>query len=179
MAKKKNNGSAGKVWGLTRISLGFIFLWAFFDKLIGLGFATCRDAATDSVEIMCSKAWLEGGSPTGGFLKFGTEGSPFESIFQGMAGNAIWDWLFMLGLLGIGTALVLGIGMRVAAYSGVLLMTFMYLAAFQPENNPLIDDHVIYALVLIGLYKVNDDQRFGLAKWWASQSIVKKYPILK
>ena len=28
---------------LARISLGLIFLWAFFDKLWGLGFATCRD----------------------------------------------------------------------------------------------------------------------------------------
>lgn len=178
MAKKTNN-KGNKVWALTRITLGFTFLWAFFDKLIGLGFATCRDATTDAVEIMCSKAWLEGGSPTSGFLKFGTDGSPLENMFSSMAGNAFWDWLFMLGLLGIGIALTFGIGIRIAAFSGALLMVLMYLASFQPENNPIVDDHVIYALVMIGLYKVNDDQQWGLGSWWAKQDIVKKYSFLK
>ena len=179
MAKKIKSNSADKIWGITRISLGFVFLWAFFDKLIGLGFATCRNVETGAVENMCSKAWLEGGSPTSGFLKFGTEGSPLESMFQSMAGNAFWDWLFMLGLLGIGLALTLGIGMKIAAYAGALLMFFMYLATFQPENNPLIDDHIIYALVLIGLYKVNGKQEFGIGKWWAKQDVVKKHSLLK
>ena len=30
------------IWGLTRISIGLVFLWAFFDKLFALGFATGR-----------------------------------------------------------------------------------------------------------------------------------------
>ena len=38
-----------------------------------------------------------------------------------MAG-AVWaDWLFMIGHFAIGTALVLGVGMRIAAASGALL----------------------------------------------------------
>ena len=40
-----------------RISLGWIFLWAFVDKLFGLGFATPS-----------ARSWLNGGSPTKGFL---------------------------------------------------------------------------------------------------------------
>ncbi len=32
---------------LTRIAIGFIFLWAFLDKLLGLGYSTCRPTAED------------------------------------------------------------------------------------------------------------------------------------
>ena len=46
------------IWSLLRISLGLIFLWVFFDKLFGLGFATLPD-----------KSWLLGNSHTFGFLK--------------------------------------------------------------------------------------------------------------
>jgi len=38
-----------------RILLGIIFLWAFVDKLFGLGFATSS-----------AKSWLGGASPTSG-----------------------------------------------------------------------------------------------------------------
>ncbi len=31
---------ADRVWGVTRIAIGFVFFWAFVDKLFGLGFAT-------------------------------------------------------------------------------------------------------------------------------------------
>jgi thiosulfate dehydrogenase (quinone) large subunit len=34
--------AARKVWAATRISLGFVFLWAFLDKAFALGFATGR-----------------------------------------------------------------------------------------------------------------------------------------
>ena len=88
--------------------MGWIFLWAFVDKLLGLGFATAPE-----------KSWLAGGSPTTGFLKFAAKG-PFVEIFHAMAGNPIVDWLFMLGLLLIGLALLLGIGVRIAGYSGAL-----------------------------------------------------------
>ena len=88
-----------------RVVLGFVFLWAFVDKLFGFGFATPAE-----------RAWINGGSPTTGYLS-GVEG-PFAGIFNAIAGAAWADWLFMAGLLGIGLALMPGIGMRVAAAAG-------------------------------------------------------------
>lgn len=170
---KKSPKMVDKVWGLTRISLGLIFLWAFLDKTFGLGYATCRDAETDTVAVGCAKSWLEGGSPTEGFLKFGTKG-PFADFFQGLAGNAVVDWLFMLGLLGIGLGLTLGIAMKLAVVGGVVMLMLMYLAAIPPENNPFLDDHVVYSLVLIGLLLVNDKQAWGLRGWWKKQNLVKQ-----
>ncbi len=95
-------------WAVTRLGLGFVFLWAFLDKTFGLGKATPAE-----------KSWLNGGSPTRGFLS-SVEG-PFAGVFNGLAGNVVADWLFMAGLAGIGIALIAGIGMRIAAVSGVLM----------------------------------------------------------
>src|SRR5206468_12118453 len=81
------------VTGVLRLSLGWIFLWAFLDKLFGLGHET-----------KTAQAWIHGGSPTYGFLKKGAEG-PFADFYHGIAGAAWADWLFMLGLAGIGSAL--------------------------------------------------------------------------
>ena len=63
-----------------------------------------------------ARAWITGGSPTKGFLS-GSEG-PFAGFYHALAGNGFVDVLFMVGLLGIGLALILGIGLRVAAVAG-------------------------------------------------------------
>lgn len=116
--------------------MGLIFLWAFFDKLFGLGFATKGE-----------NAWISGGSPTSGFLLHGTKG-PFAEFFQSLAGIAAVDWLFMAGLLGVGLTLVLNRYVKWGALVGSTMLFLMYIAAFPPENNPLIDDHIVYILVL-------------------------------
>ncbi len=163
---------------LARIALGLTFLWAFFDKLFGLGFATCRDAKTDTVIVLCEKAWVNGGSPTTGFLKFGTKG-PLAEFYQGLAGNGLIDVLFMAGLLLIGFALVAGIGMKLATVSGVLLLMMMWSALMLPENNPILDEHIVYSIVLLGLLAANKRQVWGLRNWWIKQSLVKRLPILE
>ncbi len=181
MAQSKLKTSGDKspyFWAVARILLGLTFLWAFFDKLFGLGFATCRDAKTEAVATLCEKAWINGGSPTTGFLKFAAKG-PLASFYQSLAGNTLIDILFMAGLLLIGFALVAGIGMRLATFSGVLLMLMMWSALLLPENNPIIDEHIIYAVVLFGLLAVNNRQVWGLRSWWIKQPIVKRLPILE
>lgn len=170
-------GSAAYLWGVSRISLGFYFLWAFFDKLIGLGFSTCRDAVNGTVTVGCEQAWLFGGSPTKGYL--GSLDGALAPVFNSLAGNVFVDWLFMLGLLGVGLALMLGIGMRVATFSGSLLLFFMYLSALPLSTNPLIDNHIIYITLMIGLLSVNKDQKLGFGPTWAKLSLVKKYPNLR
>lgn len=155
------------VAGITRIALGWIFLWAFVDKLFGLGHGT---AAKD--------AWLDGGSPTFGFLSFGAVG-PFQGVYHRIAGAAWADWLFMLGLLGIGVALILGICMNLAAASGALMLLLMWTAVLPPQNNPVIDDHIVYALVL-GLLALLDAGRWlGLGGTWQRLPLVQRAPVLR
>ena len=122
-----------------RLTMGFIFLWAFLDKTFGLGFATAP-----------AKSWINGGSPTTGFLSFGTKG-PFAEVFQNLAGVAVVDWLFMLGLLFVGTTLLFNKYVKWGCLVGMLMMILMWLATLFPENNPIIDEHIIYLLVLAAI----------------------------
>jgi thiosulfate dehydrogenase (quinone) large subunit len=148
--------------GILRIFMGWIFLWPFFDKLFGLGFTTTPE-----------NAWLNGGSPTTGFLSFAAKG-PFATVFNSLAGNIFVDWLFMLGLLLIGTSLILGIFNKLATYSGTLLLLLMYSAVLPPEHNPLLDDHIIYSLALIILLHFKAGNYLGLGKKWSKIKFVKK-----
>ena len=163
---------------VTRIALGFVFLWAFLDKTFGLGYATPT-----------ARAWLNGGSPTSGFLG-NVEVGPLRSFFGSLAGYAVLDWLFMLGLLGIGVALIAGIGLRIAAVAGTLMMVLMWAAEWplakltfegEPSGsvNPIVDYHLIYALVLIVVAVAAAGRTWGLGKMWESTSLVKRAPWLK
>jgi thiosulfate dehydrogenase (quinone) large subunit len=149
-----------------RLALGWTFLWAFLDKTFGLGHETAEKAA-----------WINGGHPTEGFLKFAAAG-PFKGIYNDIAGAAWADWLFMTGLLGIGVALILGVGMRIAATAGGLLLVLMWTAVLPPENNPFMDDHLVYAAVLAVLALVGAGNTLGLGTYWAKLPIVRKAPWL-
>lgn len=85
----------------------------------------------------------------------------------------------MLGLLGIGSALVLGIGMRAATAAGVVLYLMMWSVVLPPETNPVIDDHIIGAVTLVVLFLLNAGQTWGLGHKWNATEGVKSYPILK
>jgi len=75
--------------GVLRTFLGFIFIWAFFDKTFGLGFATPKGSA-----------WINGVSPTAGYLSnlIGT----FSNFFSQFSGLFAIDLIFMAGLFVIG-----------------------------------------------------------------------------
>jgi thiosulfate dehydrogenase (quinone) large subunit len=85
----------------------------------------------------------------------------------------------MIGLLGIGAALILGIGMRIAATAGTLLLVMMWTVVLPPQTNPFMDDHLIYAAVLIGLALVGAGDTLGLGKYWARLPLVQRTPWLK
>ncbi|MGW5055042.1 hypothetical protein [Actinokineospora sp. NPDC004072] len=48
---------AARLLAMVRIAMGLVFAWAFLDKSFGLGYATPS-----------ANAWINGGSPTKGFL---------------------------------------------------------------------------------------------------------------
>ncbi|RIQ21278.1 DoxX family protein [Jiangella rhizosphaerae] len=149
------------VLGLLRLALGWTFLWAFLDKTFGLGYATPSE-----------NAWIDGGSPTTGYLS-GVEG-PFGDVFHDLAGNTWVDWLFMAGLLGIGLALVLGIGMRIAAVAGVLMLGMMYLASLPLDTNPFLDEHLTEALMIVALALTYSGRYLGLGRLWERIPLVRR-----
>ena len=164
-------------WAAARISTGFVFLWAFFDKFLALGYATGVDRETGAIDRLGDAAWINGGSPTTGFLSGAT--GPFKGVFDGLASAAWVDWLFMAGLLAIGVALVLGIGMRIAAATGALLLVFMWMASLPLDNNPFMDSHLVYAMVLIGLAAAHAGDTLGFGRLWARTPLVRQHPTLR
>ena len=166
-----------KVLAIARVVIGFTFLWAFVDKLFGLGFATPS-----------SRAWINGGTPAQGFIK-SIEG-PFKDVFQVFA-NPFGDWLFMIGLLGIGVAMIAGAGLRIAAVAGTLLMLFMFLAEWPTatslvdgkvvsgSTNPLVDSHLHEALLLIISAVTLAGDTWGLGTWWGNLDFVRKHRWLR
>src|SRR3954454_15763284 len=165
--------AAAQALAVLRISTGFVFLWAFLDKTFGFGYATPS-----------AKAWINGGSPTKGFLS-SVDVGPFQGFFHTIAGDTWTNWAFMLGLAGIGIALILGIGIRIAAGAAVTMMAMMWAAewpfaqntaAGKPSgsSNPVTDYHFIYAITTVVLALTYAGHTWGLGRQWPNLPIVQK-----
>lgn len=170
-------GPAARALAVLRIGFGLTFLWAFFDKLFALGFSTGYDES-GKLDRFGDAAWINGASPTEGFLKFGADG-PFQGFYNSIAGAALVDWLFMLGLLGIGLALTLGIATRLACVAGALLYLMMWTVVLPPENNPVLDEHILGAISLVVLALLNAGDTWGLGKRLARTDLVQANPVLR
>ncbi|MET8978008.1 hypothetical protein ABZX85_20580 [Streptomyces sp. NPDC004539] len=161
-----------------RLVTGFVFLWAFLDKTFGFGYATPS-----------GKGWIDGGSPTKGFLSHVSAG-PMQSTFHSWAGDTWTDWLFMLALLGIGLAVSTGVALRIAAAAATALMAFMWIAEWPPakhladgtasmSTNPFADYHLVYAIVLIALAAFAAGDALGLGRAWSRLPIVRDHTWLR
>jgi thiosulfate dehydrogenase (quinone) large subunit len=150
------------LWAATRLCLGWTFLWPFMDKAFGLGHETPS-----------ADAWFSGGNPTEGFLSHAA--GPFSGIYQSIAGAGVVNVLFMVGLLAIGVALLLGVAMWPACIAGATMLMLMWTASLPPENNLFMDDHIIYAVVLIGLAAIGAGKTLGLGEHWARTALVRRY----
>ena len=166
--------TGARTLAVLRVATGFVFLWAFLDKTFGLHYSTPT-----------AKSWINGGSPTKGFLS-SVDVGPFQSLFHSMAGTWYADWLFMLGMLGIGLAVIAGVAVRAAAVCGVILLAGMWFAEFplaqhttggQPSGstNPFTDYHLIYALCLIVLAATYAGTTWGLGRTWARLPFVNRH----
>jgi thiosulfate dehydrogenase [quinone] large subunit len=151
-----------------RVATGFIFLWAFLDKTFGLGYSTSKAAA-----------WINGGTPSQGFLNSPAVVGPFKPFFAAISSPAT-DILFMLGMLTVGVAVILGIGLRVSAVAGTIILLFMYLAEWSfganaSSTNPVVDYHIIFALSLIVVAVLSAGDAWGLGRTWKRLPIVQRH----
>jgi thiosulfate dehydrogenase (quinone) large subunit len=54
-----------------------------------------------------------------------------------------------------------------------VLYLMMWAVVLPPSANPLLDEHIIGALAVIGLALVHSGDHFGLGRWWKTQPIVR------
>jgi thiosulfate dehydrogenase [quinone] large subunit len=171
------DGAARHALGALRIGFGLTFLWAFFDKLLALGYAT-GVAPDGTVDRFGPAAWIHGGSPTKGFLGFAADG-PLKGLWNNLAGTPFADWMFMLGLFGIGISLTLGIAMRLGTLAGFVMYVLMWSVVLPPVNNPILDDHILGAASMVVLGLTGAGATWGLGRAWAASRIAQRYPVLR
>ena len=161
------SGSGRRWLAVLRLAIGFIFLWAFFDKTFGLGYSTPPE-----------RAWINGGAPSQGFLLSDSVVGPLKPFFTAIA-SPTSDVLFMIGMIAIGVAVMLGIGLRVSAVAGTVIMLAMFVAqwpfgANAASNNPVVDYHIIHALALIVCASLAAGDTWGFGRPWKSLPFVRR-----
>ena len=73
----------------------------------------------------------------------------------------------------------LGIGMRVAGVAGFVMYLMMWTVALPPENNPVLDDHILGAISVLVLALTLAGDTWGAGKAWARTGLVEKHPVLR
>ncbi len=89
---------------------------------------------------------------------------PFSSFFTFLAGNPIVDALVVSGEILIGICLILGVLVRLASFWGIVMMLLFYFSGYPYEHSFIVDDHIIYSLVLFYLMVSNSGHFIGFDK---------------
>ena len=153
------NLKSGKGWSLfgMRLAIGFMFLWGGYEKI---------------------EAELGGKLATSGFLSHAVSG-PFAVFFNGLAGNPVVDALVVYGELLIGISIMLGIFTRVGAISGILINFMFYISQLPVQNNPIVNEYVVYMFVFLGMFFLVPGRFLGLDGILQNSGFVERRPILR
>ena len=138
---------------LLRVSVGWVFLWA-------------------AINHFGNNAYV------GGFL---SHTKTFHPIYGPLAQSSflpVIAFLVEYGHLLIGLSLVSGLLVRVSAPFAIMLMVFYWTAHMDfpyisNVNNLIMDEHLIYALVLGYLIVRHAGHVFGLDGWVANQKLIR------
>ena len=140
---------------LTRIGLGWVMFYAGITKVLNPNWSAA--------------GYLKGAKTFNDFFVSLTEPGILPFI------NFMNEW----GLTLLGVSLILGIGVRLSSVLGALLMVLYYFPALDwPKigtTSYIIDDHIIYALVLLYLGAVRAGRMMGMENWFA-KTFLSRYP---
>lgn len=128
---------------LLRLLMGWIFLWAGFDKAVN-------------------------GFTAEGFLLHATSG-PLDSWFVDLGGSAtalsLIDPLVTYGQIAMGLALVLGVATRLTLVFAAIMMFLFYLAQFPPEHDLFVDYYLVYIAVYLMLGALGAGRILGVDRY--------------
>lgn len=155
---------------LGRIVMGWTLLQGGVTKLI-----TYLDANPDN-------NWT-----AAGFLRNAVpEGNPFVEVWASMAGNPLIDILNMWGLTLTGLGLILGAFVRLNAFWGAVIMLFYWaaglhgglLAGLPVAHGWVVDDHIVYAVLLFGLGAFGAGRILGVDAYLEDTAVVENNHML-
>ena len=105
---------------------------------------------------------------------YAVNASTLSGLYEWLASPANLGWINFVnewGLTLLGISLILGIGVRLSSTLGAVLMLFYYFPILEfpyaGEHSYIVDEHIIYALVLAYFAAVRAGRTFGLEEWFA------------
>jgi len=143
---------------LVRFSLGWLFVYSGITKILNPEWSSIK--------------YLQGAKMFTGLFAWMTQPNILPII------NAVNEW----GQLLLGISLILGIAVRLSTTLGAILMALYYVALPFPYPNPqsfIVDQHIIYALIMIYLGASNSGKAYGLVGWCSKLPICSKFPRLR
>ena len=126
---------------LSRFAIGLLFFYAGITKVLDPDWS--------------SEGYLKGAQTFNGFYTWLASPGLLPFI------NFVNEW----GLTLIGISLILGIALKYAAPLGALLMLLYYFPVLDfpyLEHAFIVDEHIIYGLLLLLLWKLNAGRVWGL-----------------
>ena len=144
---------------LLRISLGWLYFYAGITKVINPEWSAA--------------GYLKGAKTFAGFYQWLAGSDILPAV------NFINEW----GLLLLCISLILGIAVRLSSMLGVALMLLYYIPILDfPYPNPnsfLVDQHIIFILVLILFVNLRAGRIWGLENWCSNLPICSRFPKLR
>jgi thiosulfate dehydrogenase (quinone) large subunit len=153
--------SSFQKWGLflLRITTGWFFFYAGLSKII-------------------NPEWS-----AAGYLTHATSFSGFYNWLASPSILPIINFINEWGLLLIGVALILGVGVRLAGTLGVVMMILYYFPVLDfpaaGEHGYIVDDHILWAAGLLVLAAFRAGRVWGLEAWCSSLPLCSKFPKLR
>lgn len=146
---------------LLRISLGWLFFYAGVTKVLNPGWSAA--------------GYLKSAKTFGFFYQWLSQ----PSILS--ANDFINEW----GLTLLGLSLILGIFVRLSSILGALLMLLYYLPILNfpyvgsGTSSFLVDQHIIFILVLLFFASIRAGRIWGLENWCSKLPVCKRFSKLR
>ena len=140
---------------LLRITSGWMFFWAGITKVLDPTWSAA--------------GYLKGAKLFTDFYEVLTLPSVLPIV------NFVNEW----GLTLLGASLIFGIGVRLSSILGAVLMLLYYFPLGFPYPNAhsfIVDEHIIYAAMLLYFAAIRGGRIWGLENWCANLPICSKYP---
>lgn len=141
---------------LLRLSLGWVFLYSAVTKI-------------------ANPSWS-----AAGLLK---SAHTFPALYQWFSTPSMLPTINFLnewGQLLLGISLILGIGVRLSSILGVVLLLLYYLPQLNfpyiGKTSYLVDEHIIYSLVLVYFAAIRAGRIYGLEEWCTNLPVCRKIP---
>ncbi len=144
---------------LLRLSLGWMFFYAGITKILDPNWS--------------AGGYLKGAKTFVWFYEWLLQPNILPIV------NFVNEW----GLTLLGLSLIFGVFVRLSSILGAALMLLYYLPIldfpYPDAHSFLVDEHIIYALVLVFFASIRAGRYYGLENWCSNLPICSRFPKLR